>query len=451
MAKLKSRTKFPPKGFFFEQPQTKWRTGGMLSFDACVGEVLAYRNANPQICAKFNLSIDRETVVSEVENFTCQRGLAEGWFNAYCMGDPPFFPLAGATRLYHHENGSVAANVENLIGGVKTLFDWVGDGGQPVTKELAEERAKTCVACQFNQDRGKLIDYFTAPVAAALNKILAVKNHLNLKTSLDDKLHICTACDCQLKTKVWTPLTHIQKEMSPETFGKLDPACWVINEKREYCKGYEPGKLDLSNVTLWSCVWSEDWDLLDKTMQVLRYCWTLCKFERVIIFTCLPLKCDCPFEVVTIPKLNAQGWNLFFNREIPTLIKGQFAMFVHEDGFIIEPSMWTPEFLKYDYIGAPWPEGEVGNGGFSLQSRKMMDETLKLPIAGCAETPADNFTCRIHRQRLIDAGVKFAPPEVAWKFSTEMNCQNIKSFGFHHRFCNPKKYVQGWKQIKKKQ
>jgi hypothetical protein len=51
------------------------------------------------------------------------------------------------------------------------------------------------------------------------------------------------------------------------------------------------------------------------------------------------------------------------------------------DGFVWQHRMWDPAFLDYDYIGAPWPahltRGEqhrnhrVGNGGFSLRSRKL--------------------------------------------------------------------------------
>jgi hypothetical protein len=58
------------------------------------------------------------------------------------------------------------------------------------------------------------------------------------------------------------------------------------------------------------------------------------------------------------------------------------------DGFVVRPSAWDPEFLKYDYIGAPWKvhphhhwppfpdvteNNRVGNGGFSLRSKKLME------------------------------------------------------------------------------
>jgi hypothetical protein len=39
----------------------------------------------------------------------------------------------------------------------------------------------------------------------------------------------------------------------------------------------------------------------------------------------------------------------------------EFAILVHEDGFIVNPECWR-WVLKYDYIGAPWP---IPNDDFS--------------------------------------------------------------------------------------
>ena len=41
--------------------------------------------------------------------------------------------------------------------------------------------------------------------------------------------------------------------------------------------------------------------------------------------------------------------------ELGDHIHTDYAMIVHADGFIVHPEMWRDEFLKYDYIGAPWP------------------------------------------------------------------------------------------------
>lgn len=62
-------------------------------------------------------------------------------------------------------------------------------------------------------------------------------------------------------------------------------------------------------------------------------------------------------------------------------IKGEKILLYQEDTMLFRNNI--DEFLKYDYIGAPWPIKQddnshgVGNGGFSLRSRKKMIECIK--------------------------------------------------------------------------
>ena len=41
------------------------------------------------------------------------------------------------------------------------------------------------------------------------------------------------------------------------------------------------------------------------------------------------------------------------------------------------PEAWTDDFFNYDYIGATWDDGVVGNGGFSWRSRKLYGACIK--------------------------------------------------------------------------
>ena len=48
------------------------------------------------------------------------------------------------------------------------------------------------------------------------------------------------------------------------------------------------------------------------------------------------------------------------------------------DGFIVHPEMWRDEFLKYDYIGAPWPlpkEGDATTPAVSAAPIEMPSST----------------------------------------------------------------------------
>lgn len=120
------------------------------------------------------------------------------------------------------------------------------------------------------------------------------------------------------------------------------------------------------------------------------------------------------------------------------LIDTDHALYVQWDGMATDANLWTDDFLQYDYIGAPWPwmpEGSnVGNGGFSLRSRKLLnacgkDSAIKLttqePIA------EDNIIGQHNRAYLEHRhGIKFAPTAVAKQFSFELG-DPTPSFGFH--------------------
>lgn len=206
-------------------------------------------------------------------------------------------------------------------------------------------------------------------------------------------------------------------------------------------------RIKLSNVTLWACCWSDDRANLLRTLRVLRYCSTLFEFQRVLLFSHVAVpKTGFPIEVLQIPKLNMQSWNDFHNRIVPLAIHSEFAMSVHEDGMPLDPALWKKEFLNYDFIGAPWFDGVVGNAGFCIESKRLMNEKLKLPFSD-GRIASDMFICRTHRAALEKAGIRFAPTDVALSFSTEQIGHAWPSFGFHGRNDQPHKYKQAWKTI----
>lgn len=109
---------------------------------------------------------------------------------------------------------------------------------------------------------------------------------------------------------------------------------------------------------------------------------------------------------------------------------------VQWDGYVLDPAGWDATFLNYDYIGAPWPHFDdgmaVGNGGFSLRSRRLVEACTTLPIPDVAE---DVAICRVHRQQLeAEFGLRFAPVEVARRFAFERAAPTGREFGFHGGF-----------------
>ena len=207
--------------------------------------------------------------------------------------------------------------------------------------------------------------------------------------------------------------------------------------------------LALPEVTVWTMVWNDDRQWIHKAGQVLRYCNTILKPARFVLFAHekIPPR-DYPFEIIQIPQLNWQSYNLYLNRVVPTFIGTKFAMSVHEDGFPLDVSLWQSAFLDYDYIGAPWDDGQVGNGGFNIESRKLMDLKCAMPVLNDEFTlPSDRLVCTARKAHLEERGVRFAPRDLALAFSTEQTGGNRPSFGFHGRAVSADKYRQGWAQI----
>ncbi|HET9337357.1 MAG TPA: DUF5672 family protein, partial [Casimicrobiaceae bacterium] len=112
------------------------------------------------------------------------------------------------------------------------------------------------------------------------------------------------------------------------------------------------------------------------------------------------------------------------------------ALVVQWDGYVVNPQAWTDDFLSFDYLGAPWPWGppdrRVGNGGFSLRSRRLL-EALASPEVRLQGNEDETIGVH-HRAWLETQGIVFAPPEVAARFSFEVAYPVGKPFGFHGLF-----------------
>lgn len=184
--------------------------------------------------------------------------------------------------------------------------------------------------------------------------------------------------------------------------------------------------LDLSFITLIAIGSTK----INETIAAIKHCESVCKFKETIFFT------DAHVEnAKKISKMNSiKDYDRFVVKELPYLLDVDYALTVHWDGFIVNPSAWHTDFLKYDYIGAPWPwfDNKCGNGGFCLKSRKFLETQKILTEHIDANQPDDVLLCLTLRKQFEKYGCKYAPPDVAYRFSTEHgNYQIFKSFGFH--------------------
>jgi hypothetical protein len=148
-----------------------------------------------------------------------------------------------------------------------------------------------------------------------------------------------------------------------------------------------------------------------------------------------------------LPNINV--WNYYVMYEMGRHIETDFCLLIHHDSFVLRPEKWEDKFIEYDYIGAPWPvipdtyltsKGErvrVGNGGFSIRSKRLCDapKAHNIPFLEVrGHYNEDGNICVYNRDRFIELGMTFAPVDVAARFSQETQMsetEGILPFGFH--------------------
>jgi hypothetical protein len=222
MARLKNRQNQIPNGFKFRQPELKWDSTAVLgthpSFRTLCQAVYMLRQANKFVAQQKGWAMDLVNIEAEVEAYNVKLCEDHGW-NQYLLAEAP--PPKSTARPPLSAFVSVAA-------GAGAIADWLGNGGTPEPKEKAEARAAVCVACPLNE-RGDWTRFFTKPAATVLKRFLEVKNGMQLATSVDASLGVCSACLCPLPLKVWAPIRHITANTPEEVKKELHPTCWVTH------------------------------------------------------------------------------------------------------------------------------------------------------------------------------------------------------------------------------
>lgn len=141
-------------------------------------------------------------------------------------------------------------------------------------------------------------------------------------------------------------------------------------------------------------------------------------------------------RVVTEERIRSVAdYSLFMLRGTLPYVNTSHCLVVQWDGFVLDPSMWSDQFLRFDYIGPVWPhfrrDGHcIGTGGFSLRSRRLLaallDERIEL------FHPEDVCIGRGNRERLERLhGIAFADEATAHRFAVEGMYENPSAFGFH--------------------
>jgi hypothetical protein len=205
--------------------------------------------------------------------------------------------------------------------------------------------------------------------------------------------------------------------------------------------------IELKEVTL-CCISSVDIDI-DNHIKALKYSSRGIQYGKTIFISDIEIR-EEGIQWIPFTKMNYGDWNVFVLNRLHAFINTEFILLIQSDGFVINPDKWDKNFLNYDYIGAPWPhqhdninvvgDVRVGNGGFSLRSKKFLESASKINSPDrhreLEKWNEDWYYCVQNRKLFEDSGMKFAPLDTAKYFAHELPCEEIEGiipFGFHGR------------------
>lgn len=172
------------------------------------------------------------------------------------------------------------------------------------------------------------------------------------------------------------------------------------------------------------------------TEAALTHAASLVEFGKILFFSPVdpsssPLW-DRQWHWIEIPPISLKGYNQFCLARLHEYIATSHCLTIHSDSHIVNAAAWDDRWLEYDYIGAPWPPGHtgtdyrVGNSGFCLRSKRLLEATSSLPNESytwrgtvkhsCRD---DVITCVMYRAHLENLGLEFAPVDVAARFAFE--------------------------------
>jgi hypothetical protein len=130
---------------------------------------------------------------------------------------------------------NILDEIRNDAQGLALLKDWLGEGGKTVDPVQADIRAHVC----YNGNNGEPCPRNKEPnwwervksaIALTIRDQLELKSRMQLKVHREESIHMCSACGCCLKLKVWTPIEHIKSHLSVEQFNRTVPYCWMRKE-----------------------------------------------------------------------------------------------------------------------------------------------------------------------------------------------------------------------------
>jgi hypothetical protein len=167
--------------------------------------------------------------------------------------------------------------------------------------------------------------------------------------------------------------------------------------------------------------------------------------EKVLVFSDQDILPGSQF--VKIDPIDQVEYSRIVFKDLTAYIETDHYMCIQYDGMPIDSKFWNDEYLNYDFIGAAWPWGapnrRVGNGGFSVRSRRLAELcadpklVFNPPGHGDNNYMEDLHICVMYADYLESQGIKYAPVDLAKQFSAEIPGGRFDTYGFHGTLCLP--------------
>ncbi|MEO8739940.1 MAG: DUF5672 family protein [Casimicrobiaceae bacterium] len=139
-----------------------------------------------------------------------------------------------------------------------------------------------------------------------------------------------------------------------------------------------------------------------------------------------------------VPAITSRDdYSCFVLKSLLPHIETSHVLLVQWDGYVVNPQAWRADFLDSDYLGAKWfwydDALRVGNGGFSLRSRKLL---AALQDPRIVLTEAEDVTIGRAFRPLLERehGIRFGTEAQADRFAFEAAYPVGFPFGFHGLF-----------------
>jgi len=129
-------------------------------------------------------------------------------------------------------------------------------------------------------------------------------------------------------------------------------------------------KLQLSDVTLLSVTSSEE----NEAQLSMRISLHNIDFgASKLLCTSEPKEKYPDIEYISIPKLKSvDDYNEIIFQHLHKYFKTTHCLIVQADSFVVNSSLWSNDFLKYDYIGGLWPDKIQVNPNLILDLKKIL-------------------------------------------------------------------------------